>query len=227
MHSIYITGTDTGIGKTFVTAGLLTALNRQGFRAIGMKPVATGSVCTPNGLKNNDALQLIAHSHYQLDYSLINPYVFEEAVAPHIAAAQAGITIELNPIKNAFEILHADADAIVVEGVGGWAVPFSSTLMQADLVNSLGLPVILVVGLRLGCINHALLTAQGIAADKCRLLGWIGNAIDPDFDRSEENLATLKTRLGVPCLGVVPLIPNGLPAHADSFLEQAVSMLNW
>lgn len=204
MSGVFITGTDTGIGKTLVSATLLAALNAQGSRAIGMKPVASGCTQTLQGQRNDDAECLIAHSAGASDYALVNPYPFAEPIAPHLAARDVGVEIRLDPIIAAFAALSTNADCVVVEGVGGWAVPLSPALMQADLVRALKLPVILVVGLRLGCINHALLSALAIANDGCRLIGWIGNRIDPDMARIDDNIATLSARLPARCLGVLP-----------------------
>src|SRR5262249_46619437 len=138
------------------------------------------------------------------DYARVNPFALAEAVAPHLAARAAGTEIRIEPILAEFAALCTNADCIVVEGAGGWAVPLSGTLMQADLVRVLGLPVVLIVGLRLGCINHALLSARAIAGDGCKLIGWIGNRIDPGMVRADENIETLRERLPVPCLGVLP-----------------------
>ena len=138
------------------------------------------------------------------DYALVNPYALSEPIAPHLAARSAGIEIRLEPLVDALAALCTSSDLVVVGGVGGWSVPLSPALMQADLVRALDLPVVLVVGLRLGCINHALLSARAIAADGCRLLGWIGNRIDPAMARADDNVATLRERLPAPCLGVLP-----------------------
>jgi dethiobiotin synthetase len=138
------------------------------------------------------------------DYALVNLYAFAEPIAPHLAAGDAGVEIRLDPIVAAFAALSTNIDCVVIEGVGGWAVPLSPTLMQADLVRALKLPVILVVGLRLGCINHALLSARAIVDDGCKLIGWIGNRIDPEMARIDDNIATLRARLPAPCLGVLP-----------------------
>ena len=200
----FIAGTDTGIGKTVVSATLLAALNAGGHRAVGMKPVASGCQQTPQGLRNEDAELLIAHSAGTLDYALVNPVALPEAIAPHLAAKHSGMDIRLDPINAAFAALSTNHDFVVVEGVGGWMVPLSDTLMQADLVHALDLPVILVVGLRLGCLNHAQLSARAIVGDGCHLVGWIGNCVDPQMDCVEENLATLRMRLPAPCLGVLP-----------------------
>ena len=222
---VFVTGTDTGIGKTVVSAALLAALNRTGSRAVGMKPVASGCRQTTDGCRNEDAQALIAESAGAPDYSLVNPYALAEAVAPHLAARAAGIEIRLDPILAAFAALSTNANCLVVEGVGGWAVPLSPTLMQADLVRALKLPVILVVGLRLGCINHALLSARAIVADGCRLIGWVGNRIDPDMARAEENLATLRELLPAPCLGVLPFAQTPAPAQLGVFLSASITRL--
>lgn len=203
-RGVFITGTNTGIGKTLVSATLLAALNTTGHRAVGMKPVASGCETTPAGLRNEDAQRLIAQSAGSPDYAKVNPYALRDPVAPHLAAADTEIEIRLEPILAGFAALSTNADFVVVEGVGGWMVPLSPKLMLADLARALRLPVILVVGLRLGCLNHALLSARAIVADGCELLGWIGNRIDPDMARVEENLATLRDRLPMPCLGILP-----------------------
>ncbi len=200
---IFVTGTDTGIGKTLVAATLLEALKADGHRAAGMKPVASGCTQTPSGWRNDDAQLLIACSSGAPDYASVNPYAFAEPIAPHLAAIDAGEEIRLEPILAGFAALSANADCMVVEGVGGWAVPLAPLLMQADLVRALKLPVLLVVGLRLGCINHAMLSARAILADGCTLAGWIGSRIDPAMRRVDENIATLRQRLPAPCLGIL------------------------
>ena len=202
-NSVFITGTDTGIGKTFVSVALLHALRGAGLRAVGMKPVASGCVATAEGLRNEDALALQSASSGSPDYADVNPLAYAAAVSPHLAAAAEGRRVELAPVQAAYARLVARADVVVVEGVGGWLAPLSDTLVAGDLARVLGLPVILVVGLRLGCLNHALLSARAIAADGCTLLGWIGNRIDPAMLEPERNLDTLRTRLPAPCLGVI------------------------
>lgn len=224
-RSVFITGTDTGIGKTLVSTTLLAALNAHGCHAVGMKPVASGCVNTPSGLRNQDAEMLIAHGAHCPDYSVVNPYAFAEPIAPHLAAVETGMQIRLETILAAFATLSLKTDCVIVEGVGGWAVPLSSALMQADLVRALALPVILVVGLRLGCINHALLSAHAIAADRCDLLGWIGNQIDPDMARVDENIATLRARLRAPCLGVLAHARTPDPHALASRLHAVVAMI--
>ena len=207
MRSCYITGTDTGIGKTRSSAALLHAWRARGARAVGMKPVASGCKRLDGEWKNEDAVALIEASHPRPAYPDCNPFALRLPLAPELAARDAGVDVALPPLLAAHARLTASADVVVVEGVGGWAAPLSSSLMQADLVRALGLPVVLVVGLRLGCLNHALLSARVIAADGCRLVGWIANGIDPGMDAVEENIAMLAARLPAPCWGRLPFDP--------------------
>ena len=202
-RGVFVAGTDTGVGKTFVSCALLRALRAQGLRAVGMKPVASGCVLTPAGLRNDDALALIEASEPHPDYATCNPFAFVEAVSPHLAATAERAEVTMAPIKTAFAQLAENADVVLVEGVGGWLAPLSPTLEANALPQALGLPVILVVGLRLGCLNHAQLTARAIMVDGCELLGWIGNAVDPAMERRDDNLATLRRLLPAPCLGVI------------------------
>ena len=223
--AVFITGTDTGIGKSLVAASLLRALQAQGLRALGMKPIASGCTMTTQGLRNDDAELLRTHGSGAPDYALVNPYALREPIAPHLAAAQAGVALRLDPIVAAFAALSTMSQCVVVEGVGGWAVPLSDTLMQADLVRALRLPVILVVGLRLGCINHALLSARAIAQDGCELIGWIGNQIDPAMLCLDENLATLRECLPAPCLGVLPHASAPEPRELAPLVRGAVDAI--
>ncbi|MBA8883527.1 dethiobiotin synthetase [Dokdonella fugitiva] len=200
-RDLFVTGTDTGAGKTHVAVALLGALRARGQRASGMKPVASGCMRTAEGLRNEDALALIAASDPAPAYATCNPYAFEPPIAPHLAAHAVARRIELAPIRTAFEQLRARAGRVVVEGVGGWMAPLSDGLMQADLVRDLDLDVVLVVGLRLGCLNHALLSARAIAGDGCRLAGWIANHIDPAMAAVDDNIATLRARIDAPLLG--------------------------
>jgi dethiobiotin synthetase len=216
--SIYVTGTDTGIGKTVASCALLHALRLRGLRAVGMKPLASGCEHTPAGWRNEDALALQAASDPRPEYADLNPYALPLPLAPELAAREAGVAIELATIRAAYARLQAQADAVVVEGVGGWAAPLSASLDQADLVHALDLPVVLVVGLRLGCLNHAYLTARAIAADGCRLAGWIGNGIDPDMARRGDNLALLAARIAAPCWGVLPHADPADPASLARLL---------
>lgn len=203
---VFIAGTDTGIGKTWAACTLLHALRAAGLRATGMKPVASGCTQTPDGLRNDDALALIAASDPRPErYEHCNPFAFEAPVSPHIAAAEMEEEVTLPPIEDAYDslaIMHGDA--IVVEGVGGWLSPISDTLRANAIPRHLQLPVILVVGLKPGCLNHAQLTARAIRGDGCELIGWIGNRIDPDMLHPKENLVMLNRSLAAPCLGVLP-----------------------
>ena len=221
MSAVFVTGTDTGIGKTHASVALLHAHRAHARSAIGMKPVASGCRMTSDGLRNEDAEALIAASDPAPAYALCNPFAFERAIAPHIAARDAGVEIALPPIVAAFRELASRADRVVVEGVGGWSVPLSDSLMQADLVRALDVPVVLVVGMRLGCINHALLSARAIVADGCTLAGWIANRIDTEMAVAEANLATLRERLGVPLLGD---LAHGARADAASFAQAALPL---
>jgi dethiobiotin synthetase len=203
-RSVFITGTDTGIGKTRISCALLLAARRRPLKAYGMKPVASGSTFSGGEWHNEDADLLRLYSTTPTpDLVLMNPYALEEAIAPQIAARHAGVDIELERLQAAHQALLYSANLLVVEGVGGWAVPFSDTAMQAHLVRVLNIPVILVVGIRLGCINHALLSAQAIAADGCRLIGWIANRIDPDVLCAEEIIASIAEELDAPLLADV------------------------
>jgi dethiobiotin synthetase len=222
----FITGTDTGVGKTLATASLISVLQLSGLRVVGMKPVASGSSRTHDGWHNADAAIIAQYSSGTPAYSLVNPFAFEPPIAPHIAARDAGVDITLDPIIAAFSTLSQKAECVVVEGVGGWCAPLSATLMQADIARELKLPVILVVGLRLGCLNHTLLSARAIEADGCTFLGWIGSQIDPDMARVDDNLATLRERLPAPCLGVFPFTDSPDPRVMQMFLRGSVPVIS-
>ena len=210
----FIAGTDTEVGKTFASCALLHVLRNAGIAAVGMKQVAAG---TDAAGRNDDVEALRAASGVQAPRALINPYLFQPAIAPHIAAAEEGRCIDIEHIVRTFDTLREQADTILVEGVGGFCVPLGPDSDTADLAEKLGLPVILIVGMRLGCINHALLTQQSIAARGLKLAGWIANRIDPDMSRFEENLAALKTRVAAPLLGVIPA--NSTPETAAKLLR--------
>jgi dethiobiotin synthetase len=213
LHSLFVTGTDTGVGKTLASTTLLHALRARGQRAVGMKPVASGCEPTPEGWRNADALALQAASEPQPGYNDLNPFALPEPLAPELASRAAAIDVTLEPLLAAFSRLQALAGTVVVEGVGGWAAPLSSTLDQRDLVRALRLPVVMVVGLRLGCLNHARLTADAIVADGCELLGWIASAVDPDMACRDGNLALLDARLQAPRLGYLPYQAEPRPAE--------------
>ncbi|WMJ67705.1 dethiobiotin synthase [Stenotrophomonas sp. 24(2023)] len=217
--AVFVTGTDTEIGKTASSTALLHALRRRGLRAVGMKPVASGSQDLGQGLRNEDALALQAASWPVPAYADLNPYALRQPLAPELAAAEDGVTVALAPIMAAFQRLQAQADIVVVEGVGGWLAPVSATLDQIDLVRALQLPVVLVVGLRLGCVNHARLTAEALQARGVDCLGWIGNHIDPAMQRQDENVATLVQRLPMPCWGRLPHLPGADGETLSRYLQ--------
>lgn len=209
----FVTGTDTEVGKTFSTCALLYALQARGIAAIGMKPVAAG---TDSEGKNDDVESLVAASSVKAPRELVNPYLFSPPIAPHIAAHEAGRHIDIGHIVATFNALRPLADCVLVEGVGGFCVPLDETSDTADMARALGLPAILIVGMRLGCINHALLTQQAIRQAGLPLAGWIANRIDPAMSRFEENLEALKTRMQAPLLGIIPA--NSTPQRAAASL---------
>jgi dethiobiotin synthetase len=202
MKRWFVTGTDTEIGKTYVASALISLLVGKGYRVAGMKPVASGCVKTKSGLRNDDALRLIAASNVELPYDVVNPFCFEPAIAPHIAAREAAQVIDIQRIS---ELAHSiEADYLVIEGVGGWCVPLGEASMLAELATATADEVIIVVGMRLGCINHALLTAAQVKKDGLSLKGWIANHVDPDMLVQSENLVTLQALMPCPLLGVLP-----------------------
>lgn len=217
---LFVTGTDTDIGKTFVTAGLVRALRAGGRNAVALKPVASGFVPGPDGLRNADIEALHAAGDGALNRAEINVYAFEPAIAPHRAAEIAAVEIQLGPIIQSFAVASERHQDVLVEGVGGFAVPLSPGLMLADLARTLDLPVLLVVGLRLGCINHALLTAQAIAAAGLHLVGWISNELDSEMSEAAASVEAIASRIGVPLLGRIP-------QHADAaqFASAAAALI--
>lgn len=200
----FITGTDTGVGKTRIAVMLLEALARIGEVAVGMKPVASGCRETAAGLRSEDAEQLLGASGVPADYADVNPYAFAPACAPHLAARESGIEIRQEKILQCYRRLAQKAPWVVVEGVGGWKVPLGERLNMTDIARALRLPAILVVGMRLGCLNHALLTAEAIRHEDVPLAGWIANQIDPVMTRVDENIAALAERIDAPMLAAFP-----------------------
>lgn len=215
----FVTGTDTGVGKTVISAALVHALGQQGLLAAGMKPVAAGAT-EVNGLRENEDVTLLAQASAPgVPRALIAPCVLLEPAAPHVAAALEHTVIDPAQLLAAYAALAAQTEAVVVEGVGGFRVPLTPSFDTADLAARLGLDVILVVGLRLGCLNHALLTAEAIAARGLRLAGWVANEIDPAMPHQQGNLQALQERLVAPCLGVVPWMAQPSAAAAAAHLE--------
>lgn len=215
-RGLFVTGTDTGVGKTRVAVALIHALRARGLRVAAMKPVSAGSAL---GELNEDVAALVQAANVDADVRDVNPYAFAEPIAPHIAAESFGVRIDLEVIAAAYARLAAIADVVVVEGAGGWRVPLNEHEDMADLALRLGLPVVLVVGLRLGCLNHALLTAESIVLRCVPWAGWVGNHIEPAMPQAAENLAALRTRLPGPCLGVQGFLEGeGLPLNIPQWL---------
>lgn len=223
LRGLFITGTDTGIGKTWVTLGLIHALRDRGLAVAGMKPVASGAEVTPRGLRNEDATMIRAAANVAASYEEINPYCFAPPIAPHIAAAEAGEPIRFDHLEARHQRLQSRADMVVVEGVGGWRVPLGPDGDVSALARRLGHPVILVVGLRLGCINHALLSAEVLAADGVECAGWIANTVEDGYLRRAQTLSTLERRVPWPLLAEVPCLPHPdgdvLARHLSSALD--------
>ena len=209
MAHYFITGTDTGVGKTFVTCAFLQTLKQLGVDAIGMKPVAAGGEMSPDGLLNDDVEALRSASGVALTSDDLCCYLLPEPVAPHIAALHEEIEIDLDVIRQRFDQLAELADVVLVEGVGGFLVPLGDSITTADLAVDLDLPVIMVVGMRLGCLNHALLTQEAITARRLTLAGWVANQIDPNMSEFEANVDALEERIRAPLLGVIEWQKNG------------------
>jgi dethiobiotin synthetase len=216
MSSCFITGTDTGVGKTLVAAALLHALARRYPRVVGMKPVAAGQVRVSGTWASEDALALRAASTVQVPAELDNPILLPDPLSPHIAARRAGLRIDIAELQRRFHTLAQRADAVVVEGAGGFHVPLSDTETGADLAQALALPVVLVVGLRLGCLNHAALTAEAIRGRGLTLAGWVANRIDPAMQAQDDNIAWLQRRLEAPLLADI--------AHQDAPHPRAIAI---
>jgi dethiobiotin synthetase len=211
-RGVFIAGTDTGVGKTVVAAALVRALVRAGLSVAAMKPVAAGAELTPCGLRNADALSLIAAANVTAAYERVNPYCFAPPIAPHIAAHESGAVIDTALVRACFDELAARSDCVVVEGAGGWLTPIGAAETMADVAAALCLPVVLIVGLKLGCLNHAALTARALSFHAAGLAGWIGNSITPDFDRKTANIAALEKILKEPAATIVSYASQRLEA---------------
>lgn len=222
----FVTGTDTEIGKTLTSSAILHALVQRGVRACGMKPVAAGAELRDGELHNEDADMLAAAGNVTMLRNLTTPYMFREPAAPHIAAALEGVTIDSVPILAAYLEVAAASDAVVVEGVGGFRVPLSSSYDTADLAQQLDLPVILVVGMRLGCISQALLTLEAITARGLKVIGWVANTLEVEMRFQEENIDALIERIPAPLLGRVPRLAQPSAAAAAAHLD-FTGLPNW
>ena len=227
MSTYFVTGSDTDAGKTLATSALLYAARAQGLSTLGLKPIASGSDATPEGLRNSDALALQAQSAPSVSYETVNPWAFEPAIAPHLAASEAGDPLSLDAIVNTLSATLGQhpRTLTLIEGAGGWRVPLNAQEDFCDLPRAMNLPVILVVGLKLGCLNHARLTAEAIVADGLPLAGWVGSVVDPAFaddpTRYAANLAVLEHRLSAPCLGIIPFLDTPSADTAHRYLSLA------
>ncbi|CAH2806341.1 MAG: Dethiobiotin synthase BioD (EC [uncultured Caballeronia sp.] len=220
--SYFVAGTDTEIGKTLVSSALLHGFARAGMRAAAMKPIASGAVERNGVLHNDDADQLNAAANVALPDEIRTPFMMREPIAPHIAAAREGIKLDIARIVEVHETALAKADIVVVEGVGGFRVPLDDTHDTADLAVALNLPVVLVVGMRLGCISHALLTVEAIMSRGLTLAGWVANRVDPTMLYPDENLEALRARIDAPLLGVIPHLASPDAACAADSLDIGV-----
>jgi dethiobiotin synthetase len=218
MPGLFITGTDTGVGKTLATTALLRAMATLELRVVGMKPIAAGAERVDSEWINEDVALLVQASNVPAPRELVNPYLFREPLAPHIAADRKGVHIEIPLVVDRYRQLAGLADWVLVEGVGGFRVPLDDRKDTADLAAALALPVLMVVGMRLGCLNHALLTAEAIERRGLRLAGWIASRIDPEMAAFDENLAGLERRLAAPCLAVFPWLEADRPQRASRLL---------
>ena len=224
-HGVFVTGTDTGVGKTLVACALLHALAARGKRVVGMKPVAAGAQAGPHGTRNEDVERLLAAGNVEVPQARVSPYCFAPAIAPHLAARAAGVEIDLNAIATAYRELASLADFVVVEGAGGFRVPLNAREDMADLARLLGLPVVLVVGMRLGCLNHALLSAAAIRSSSLRLAGWCANHVDPAMECADGNVSALAERLEAPLLGRIRYTPAPDPRAVAAVLDPGSLMI--
>ena len=220
VKTYFVAGTDTDVGKTLAATGLIEAANRQGRRTAAIKPVAAGCEDRGDGLQNSDALQLQAAASHPLSYQQVNPIALQAAIAPHIAAEQEGRSLSAQRLSGFCRGLTLlPVDILVIEGAGGWYVPLNHRETLADVAKQLNPEVILVVGLRLGCINHALLSIKAIRADGLKIAGWIGSTIDPDMPQLDKNIATLERLIAEPCLGVIPRLTDLSPQRVAEFIK--------
>jgi dethiobiotin synthetase len=219
LKGFFVTGTDTGAGKTWMAAALIHALAARGLRVAGMKPLACGAHSTPQGRRHEDAELLMQYASVALPYEAVNPYLLREPAAPHIAARLEGVRLSAAALHEACTTLEENLDYLIIEGVGGWEVPLNDNETTAHFARLLGLPVVLVVGIRLGCLNHALLTGDAILRQNLSLAAWIANVVDPATRMIQENIAALEMRLPAPRLGTVPHLPHFDAARIATALD--------
>jgi dethiobiotin synthetase len=226
MLRLFVTGTDTGVGKTRMATALCLAFAATGRRVAAMKPVASGSTPTPHGLRNDDALALLGAMTVRAGYDEVNPYAYEPAIAPHIAASEAGRPIDFAVLDRCYDRLCMQSDVTIVEGAGGWLAPLDESRTFADLAARWQLDVVLVVGLRLGCLNHALLTVDSIHRHGLKLAGWVGNSVQAEFARRDANIETLRLRIAAPCLGLFPYSPGTDAVQTAAQLRERIMDLD-
>jgi len=220
VSAFFVTGIDTEIGKTFATCALLKAAQKLGLKALGLKPVAAGADMTKDGLRNEDATALISASNVSLPYEVVNPACTPDPISPHLSLRNHSLDLDIGKLVDLCESgLSAQADLTLVEGAGGWRVPLNESETLADFARQLGLPVIMVVGMRLGCLNHAMLTAEAIERDGLQLCGWVANSVDPDMLAHEENIRSLQARLNAPMLGYIPFCSTKNNIDASEFVD--------
>ena len=219
-RKFFITGTDTGVGKTLISTALLVAANKRGLTTAAIKPIAAGCQQTAEGLHNEDALALQKVISQPLSYQQINPIALEPAIAPHIALQQIEQTVTIDQLAtHCHSVLTMAAECVVIEGAGGWRVPLNANETLADLPKKMVFPIILVVGMRLGCLNHALLTVEAIQRDGVEIIGWVANQIESEMHAYKENVASLKLLLPVPCLGEIPFMRQPTPLAVAYYLH--------
>ncbi len=226
MSGFFVTGTDTGVGKTLVTVALTRALVQRGLRTAVMKPVAAGIMETPQGPRNDDALELLAASNVKSAYEDVNPWLLTTPASPHLAARHDGVSIDSEKILTAFRRLAAESDVVMVEGAGGWLAPISSVATMADIAGKLALPVIFVVGMRLGCLSHALLTREAIRSYGLPFAGWIANKMHSEMALADANIDTLASRFGAAPLGIVPAASARAASNSEAAPPWAVEVAN-
>ncbi|GGI84452.1 ATP-dependent dethiobiotin synthetase BioD [Shewanella gelidii] len=216
----FVAGTDTDSGKTIVSSALLHLAQEQGIQTLGVKPIASGCQDTPAGLRNSDALSLMAKSSIKLEYDEVNPFSFEPAIAPHIAAKEQGVPLSPEALQQTIDLcLYQDAELCIIEGAGGWRLPLGSGAFLSDVVKAWQLPVILVVGVKLGCLNHAVLTQEAILADGLKIAGWVANQVDSNMSCYQENIESLNELMQGPCLGEIPYLASATAEVAANYLS--------
>ncbi|MDW6004312.1 dethiobiotin synthase [Vibrio mangrovi] len=219
IDALFIAGTDTDVGKTVASKAILQALAARDLKTIGYKPIAAGCEKTESGFRNSDALHLIKASTCQSDYTNINPYALELPTSPHIAAKYADVTIDFSVLSDKLALHKANTDIVLIEGAGGWRVPVSDSACLSDWVKQERLPVVLVVGIQLGCLNHAMLTAESIRADGLEIVGWVANRINPGTEHYADIIETLERTLNAPKLGEIPYVPSAKRQELGRFID--------